>query len=63
MPRATFVWGAHAPPRALSGASPESLFNQTPKAQINLSRKSSRPRGRDRQHARRVRSPIRFVAR
>src|SRR6266576_6679174 len=40
------VWGAHAPSLAFFGASPKSIFL-----------KSARSRGRERQHARRVRSP------
>jgi hypothetical protein len=62
MPMAIFpVWGAHAPSRVLFGASPKSLI-QTPTWQIDTFRKSSRSRGRDRQHARRVRSPIQIAA-
>jgi bifunctional non-homologous end joining protein LigD len=49
------VWGAHAPSRAVSGASPEMYSAGT-------RRKKAGARGRAPQHARRVRSP-RFVNR
>jgi len=55
-----FIWGAHAPSRVLFGASPKSLI-QLPTAETHT--KSSRSRGRDRQHARRMRSPFQIETR
>ena len=54
------IWGAHASSRVLFGASPKSLI-QLPTAEIYA--KSSRSRGRDRQHARRMRSPFQIKTR
>ena len=48
--RVISVWGAQAPSPALFGASPK-----------RFSQESSRSRGRDRQHARRVHSPVLIV--
>jgi len=52
-------WGAHAPSRAGFGALAESNFLARAAMLYARGRKSSRWRGRHRQHARRVRSPIR----
>src|ERR1700730_8337768 len=49
-------WGAHAPSRARFGALAETLWKALDR-RTHKTRKSSRSRGRDRQHARRVRSP------
>src|SRR5712691_7314230 len=49
-------WGAHAPWRARFGALGETVWKALGR-RSHKTRKSSRSRGRDRQHARRVRSP------